>query len=161
MDGGCLRCAREDDQCAGEKGTTYTILVFDVAFDPPDEVNGGNLNLYIDFVDVTVARWGTVDRRTGSATLRGTIYCTDYVEVVSLRAALSQRIRRHTASGAGFLVPECDGIRRTWELEILPDSRRFRVGPAAVVTNASVCTEYGCGFDIVESKLVMLPSRRG
>ncbi|HEX2028880.1 MAG TPA: hypothetical protein VHF25_12870 [Nitriliruptorales bacterium] len=102
-----LNCAPGAVPFPTEAGQTYTILAFD---DQGDGVaNGGRLKLTIDEItpppeiDVTVDPEGTFDPRTGSATIRGTVTCTDEADFAFLETTLTQAVGRFVIPRFRFL----------------------------------------------------------
>jgi hypothetical protein len=139
-------------------GVTLTVLVFDY-----DGVgNGGNLELTADtappppVLDLTVDAKGSVDARTGLATVRGTITCSggDESGKAFIDVRLTQvvgRFRFDANAGTGFI---CDGTTQGWSVELRSDSGKFAGGKASVVAFAFACT-FDCAEDVVERVITL------
>ena len=128
----------------GTAGETLTILVFDY-----DEVgNGGNLSLAITEVppppvlELTVSRQGSVNQRTGLATITGTISCSGGDESGKnyLDVQLTQRIGRFVISAGGSASFACDGQTEPWTVEVTGYNGRLAGGKATVTVFATACT---------------------
>lgn len=132
-------------------GVEITVLVFDY-----DSVgNGGNLELAIDAappppqLDLTVNATGSVDVRTGIATVRGTITCTGGEEVGKnfIFVQVTQNVGRFQFAGEGWADFACDGTTHAWSAEVASGSGKFGGGKAKVHAFAVACT-----FDCAEAE---------
>ncbi|HEX5995297.1 MAG TPA: hypothetical protein VFY84_09175 [Jiangellales bacterium] len=143
-------------------GTTYYVLAFDDQYDGGG--NGGTLVMDIDVappppsVDVTVDSRAGFNPKTGVATVRGTINCTDaldgYIEVF-----LRQQVGRFGIQGYGLISPVCDGTDQPWSVDIYGENgSKFAGGKAASVTFALVCGVLECALDY-EERMVQLSRR--
>jgi len=125
-------------------GQTLTIFLFDF-----DEIgNGGNLSLSITelppppSLEVTIDRSGTVNQRTGIATVKGTITCTggDESGKYFLEGQLTQSVGRFliqaSGGGSGFA---CDGTAEAWSIELVGQNGRLSGGKATVSIFAFAC----------------------
>lgn len=131
-------------------GVAYSIMAIDDQDDGGG--NGGLLSISIDAAplptfDVTVDRRGSF-HKDGSATIRGTITCTnaDFAEIF---VELSQRVGRRTINGVGFTALECDGSEQAWSLDVFAENGLFRGGRAASLTGVFGCGAF-CGEAFVE-----------
>jgi uncharacterized protein DUF6299 len=134
-----------------EAGTTYYVLAFDDQFDGGG--NGGTLRIAfteIPFpqVDITVNPKGTVDARTGIATISGTYTCADG-EFIQASGSARQSVGR-VATVTGFVffsaVGTCDGEPHSWSAEVFPQSGRFAGGKALAEIGAISCDQsLNCG----------------
>jgi hypothetical protein len=128
-------------------GVSYSIMAIDDQFDGAG--NGGTLSITIDDApppptfDVVVNPVGAF-HRDGSATISGTVTCTN-ADFVELFVELSQQVGRRTITGFGFAGLECDGTEQSWSADVFADNGLFRGGRAATVTVA-----FGCGFFCTE-----------
>lgn len=146
-------------------GTTYYVLAIDDQFDGGG--NGGNLSISFNevppppTVDITVNRFGTVNARTGVATISGTYTCTngDFIDVfVDAR----QNVGRFTIFGSGsfFDFGTCDGASHTWAADVFPQNGKFAGGKTLTVTFAFSCGPFECGVGFVEQKVQLRGGRR-
>jgi hypothetical protein len=100
---------------AGEGGGT---LVFNLAEDVPLEGH------------VTIARTGTIDKRAGTAVVRGTVTCNEpsFVEIFGV---LRDRIGRIRVNAEFSTFVECTG-EAAWEAFVFPQTAFLVPGPADV-----------------------------
>jgi hypothetical protein len=130
-------------------GETYTILAFD---DTPGGANGGTLRLSLSEtappqVDLEVNPDASLDRRSGVATISGTLTCSGANEAF-VNVSASQRVGRFTVSGANFtFLGPCDGASHPWTIEVRGSNGTFAGGRAQVDAFASACGPFGCAFD--------------
>jgi hypothetical protein len=136
-------------------GETYSILAFD---DTTGGTNGGTLRLSMSEaaaaqVDLEVNPTASLDRRTGVATISGTLTCSGASEAF-VHVSVSQRVGRFTISGANFtLMGPCDGAPHPWSLEVEGSNGTFAGGRAQVDGFASACGPFGCAFDEVHREV--------
>lgn len=136
-------------------GETYSILAFD---DTPGGGNGGTLRLSLSEaapaqVDLEVDPDASLDRRSGVATLSGTLTCSG-VNDAFVNVSVSQRVGRFTISGTSFtLMGPCDGTPHPWTLEVRGSNGTFAGGRAHVDAFASACGALGCAFDEVHEEV--------
>lgn len=131
-------------------GEKYSILVFDYQGDGGG--NGGALVLSIrdapppPTLEVSIARAGSFDPKTGSATIRGTVTCTggDEFSKTFIDLQVSQNVGRFRINGQGFATFACDGETHDWAGEVFASDGKFAGGKATVRFLAFVCTESGC-----------------
>jgi len=138
-------------------GSTYYILAIDDQLNG-DGLNGGNLSISFNEVpppptieNFTVNRFGTVNARTGIATISGTYSCTggDFIDVfVDAR----QNVGRFTIFGSGefFDFGTCDGTSRTWSALVFPANGKFAGGKTLTLNFATSCGAFECSFGFVE-----------
>jgi hypothetical protein len=128
----------------GASGEPLTILVFD-----DDEVgNGGNLSLTIEeappppVLELTISDQGSVNQRTGLATITGTITCSGGDESGKnfLEVHLTQKIGRFVVDASGSTSFTCDGQTETWAAEVSGYNGRLAGGKATVSVFAFACT---------------------
>jgi hypothetical protein len=143
---------------SGTAGEALTILVFD--FDGVG--NGGNLELSIDaappapVLELTIADHGTVNQRTGFATIRGTVTCSGGGEADQnvLEVHLVQwigRVRILAFGASGFV---CDGTTKSWVVTMLGDNGRLGGGKATISAFAMSCGAI-CGEAFVERAITL------
>jgi hypothetical protein len=137
-------------------GTTYYVLAFDYQGDGGG--NGGSLSISFNeippppTVDITVNRFGTVNTRTGVATISGTYTCTNgnFIEVFG---DASQNVGR-VATIRGFFdfldSGTCDGTPHSWSAAVFPESGKFAGGKAMTVTFAFSCGPFECANGFVQ-----------
>ena len=153
-----IACAPGGIVVQGTAGMTLTILVFDYDGDG----NGGTLDLSIaqapppPVLDLVVARSGSVDQRTGVATIRGTITCTggdglgkNFIDVQLIQAVGRLMIR--AAGGTGF---SCDGTAEPWAVELVGESGRLGGGKVTVSVFAFSCA-YECATVSVDRTVTL------
>jgi hypothetical protein len=148
-----------------EAGTTYWALVIDDQSDGGG--NGGTLNISIveapppPTLDVTVNRTGTVNTKTGIATISGTFTCSN-ADFADIFIDASQSVGRFTIRGSGefFDVDVCDGTTHTWSAEVFPDNGKFAGGKALAVTFPFACGPIEC-FDGFAEQTVQLKGGGG
>jgi hypothetical protein len=110
---------------------------------------GGGADLGLDAITITQ---GSVNARTGIATIRGTIECSQDLTGAFVSVELDQVVGRfHTLRGWGGTSVDClvaDGVA-AWTLTIQPDQGKFANGGAVVSAFAEidVCTDVDCLSD--------------
>ncbi|HEX9872578.1 MAG TPA: hypothetical protein VGC99_29070 [Candidatus Tectomicrobia bacterium] len=145
-------------------GTTYYVLAIDDQFDGGG--NGGLLNISFNeippppTVDINVNRFGTVNARTGVATISGTYTCTngDFIDVfVDAR----QNVGRFFIFGSGFFFDSstCDEAPHSWSADVFPQNGKFAGGKAMTVTFGFACGQFECGGGFVEQRVQLRGSR--
>lgn len=146
-------------------GTTYYVLAIDDQSDGGG--NGGLLSISFNeippppTVDITVNPYGTVNARTGIATISGTYTCTngDFIDVfVDAR----QNVGRFTIFGSGgfFDFGTCDGASHTWSADVFPQNGKFAGGKTLTLNFATSCGLFECGFGFVEQKVQLRGGRK-
>lgn len=144
-----------------EAGTTYYALAIDDQYDGGG--NGGSLTITFGeappppTIEFTVNRTGTVNTKTGVATVSGTFTCEngDFIDIfVDAR----QNVGRFSISGYGefFEFGTCDGTSHTWSADIFSGNGKFAGGKLATVNFA-----YSCGFDCGSSYIEATVMLRG
>ena len=146
-------------------GTTYYVLAIDDQFDGGG--NGGNLSISFNeappppTLDITVHRFGTVNTRTGVATISGTYTCTngDFIEVFG---DARQNVGRFSIFGSfGFFdFGTCDGAPHTWSADVFPQNGKFAGGKTMTVTFAFSCGPFECAVGFVEQTVVLRGGRK-
>jgi hypothetical protein len=148
VEGGCISGYGTPTVVAGR---TYTILVFDDQWDGGG--NGGILNIGLDWgpppptIDIAVNPSGSVDSRSGEATVSGTATCTNaaWASVyLDLRQPLGRLL---TISGSGYVNLVCDGASHIWTVEVYPYSGKFAGGKAVVNAYGGACGPLECRSD--------------
>ena len=117
-----------------EAGTTYYILAIDDQQNG-DGLNGGTLNLSMyeivsPTIDTfTVNRYGTVNTRTGVATISGTYSCSN-ADFMDVFVDARQPVGRFMILGTGefFDFNTCDGTTHTWSAQVFPENGKFAGG---------------------------------
>jgi hypothetical protein len=139
-------------------GETYVILVFDFE---AGAGNGGTLSITVEEIppppeiDVTVDPFGKFNARTGSATITGTVTCTDGADFAYVEVQVRQTVGRFFVTGYGFMELTCDGTAQPWSVEVLGDNGLFKGGRAATVTFAVACGRFDCGADFEEHTVTL------
>jgi Family of unknown function (DUF6299) len=138
-------------------GVIYYLLAFD---DTPGGVNGGTLQINVSeakppAVSVTVNSTGSVDPRSGVATITGTFTCAN-VSSAYLDVSVSQRVGRFTVSGYGFRVGRpCDGQPHPWSADVRSSNGSFAGGRADVDVFAFACNSFDCAEDEVTQSVLL------
>src|SRR5512138_3896045 len=140
-------------------GTTYYILAIDDQQNG-DGLNGGTLNLSISEIvsptmdTFTVNRYGTVNTRTGVATISGTYSC-NHADFIDVLVDARQPVGRFTILGSGefFDFSTCDGAIHQWAAQVFPTNGKFAGGKTATITVGYACGALDCAFGYVEQKV--------
>lgn len=136
-------------------GTTYYILAFDDQLDGSG--NGGELKISMSeippppTVDITVNPNGTVNARSGVATISGTYTCTngDFIDVFG--DAKQRGGRAFVLGSFGFSDQgTCDGVARNWSADVFPINGKFAGGKSMAVTFAFSCGVLECSEGYTE-----------
>lgn len=146
-------------------GETYTILVFDDQEDGSG--NGGNLVVNVEEippppdVSVTVNPRGTFNAHSGSATISGTVTCSEgAVDFTFIDVFVRQKSGRFFIDGEGFVEGfACDGSTQDWSVEVFGFNGVFKGGKSATVTFAVACGEFLCSEGFQET-VVSLSSKK-
>ena len=142
-------------------GTTYYVLAIDDQSDGSG--NGGLLNISFNqappppTVDLAVSRFGTVNGRTGVATISGTYTCTNGDPFVLFVDARQDVGRRASVLGSGsfFDFGTCDGAPRSWSAVVFPQNGKFAGGKAITLTFAFACGSFQCADGFVEQTVLL------
>jgi hypothetical protein len=148
-----------------DSGTTYYILAFDMQFD--ETINGGILEISfiavpVPTVEITINPKGTASRSTGATHISGSYTCTNAFSFNTVTGSITQTVRGYPTTGEGLYVPVdgiCNGVRHTWETDVLSYYGPFRVGAATVEATLAVCGQLRCALDQA-SQTVKLSLRR-
>ena len=140
-------------------GTTYYILAIDDQQNA-DGLNGGTLNISISEVvaptidSFTVNRYGTVNARTGIATISGTYSCS-HADFMDVFVDASQRVGRGSVLGSGEFLDfnTCDGASHTWAAQVVPQNGKFAGGKTMTVNFAASCGPLECALGYAEQKV--------
>lgn len=149
-----------------ETGVNYTILVIDDQLDGAG--NGGTLRMEVaevpppPEVSVTVNPRGTFNSRTGSATIKGTVTCSNGpAEFSFIDVFMRQKVGRLFIDGGGSVEGfTCDGTTQPWSVDIFPFNGIFKGGRTATVTFAFACGEFLCGEGFDESVVSLSASKK-
>jgi hypothetical protein len=122
-------------------GVTTGTLVVNAQAAPPPIV-----------VDVTVDPTGTFHPKTGSATISGTLSCTnETASFAFVQVDLSQRVGRFTINGSNSVNAACTGTPQPWSVEVFPfNATKFSGGKTVSVTFAFACGDFTCNSDYEE-----------
>jgi hypothetical protein len=128
-------------------GQTYYIM----AFSDDPAVVGGQLALSVTEaepapkVSMTVNDTGTVNRKSGTATVSGTYTCIGTADQVVLQGRLQQEQANEVQVGGNFdvLGLTCDGTGE-WSIEVTSEEGRFKRGAAATIALTAGCNALGC-----------------
>lgn len=146
-------------------GTTYYVLAIDDQVDGGG--NGGSLNIQFSAipppptVDFSVNRYGTVNTRTGVATISGTYTCRN-ADVIDVSIDARQNVGRvSTIFGSGEFLDfgTCDGASHAWSADIVPQGGKFAGGKTMTVALWFACGPFECSQGFAEQK-VQLQGRK-
>jgi hypothetical protein len=115
-------------------GTTYYFMVGSCCGS-----DGGNLVFNVNVsvnLGLTVNPSGSVDAKTGVATISGTVTCSEPVSG-TLDGFIEQRIGRAILRGFFFTFIECDGVT-SWDVQVVADNGLFVAGRVQATVNAFV-----------------------
>ncbi len=144
-------------------GETYSIIVIDDQQDGGG--NGGSMSLVIDVappppaLEASIDPTGRFDARTGTATISGTLECSEEAGAAFVEAQLTQRVGRLLIRGFGFTEVLCDGTAQPWSMEVIGDNGLFKGGKAATVTFSIACGLASCSEYFAE-RTVQLKGKR-
>ena len=129
-------------------GTTYLIMVGTCCGSSPN-AGGGSLIFHVDVapppptVDLTVLTSGSFTPY-GSATIRGTIACSNTEGGAGIDLSLRQQVGRFTIRGYGFDTFECSATPTPWSIVVSSDDGKFLGGQATVDAFAFACGPIEC-----------------
>jgi hypothetical protein len=131
-------------------GTTYYVLAVDDQQDGSG--NGGTLRISFNpappppTLDVTVAPRGSVNTKTGVATIHGTYTCTDasFIDIFGYVTQPVGRLFTITGGFDVFDVDTCDGSSHQWSANVVPNSGKFAGGKAITVAFSFACGTFEC-----------------
>jgi hypothetical protein len=113
-------------------GTTYYFMVGSCCG------SGGGFLVFTVSVSVelglTISPTGSVNAKTGEATISGTITCAEPVSG-TVDGFIRQRAGRVFLDGGFFTFFECDGVT-SWEVQVVADNGLFKGGSVEVTANA-------------------------
>ena len=133
-------------------GVTYDVMIGSL----PDTPGGGTGVVTLGqplTVSVAVDPNGSVDGKTGTATVSGTITCDEPADFAEVDVQLSQAVGRHILRGIGQAFPACDVTPTAWSVAITADNGIFGGGRATADVTAFGCTGPSCDFDSVSASL--------
>jgi hypothetical protein len=113
-------------------GTTYYFMVGSCCGS-----DGGNLVFNVNVslnLGLTIDPSGSVDSKTGVATISGTVTCAEPA-TGTLDGRVQQRIGRALITGFFFIFFECDGVT-PWQVEVVADNGLFVAGRLQVDASA-------------------------
>lgn len=156
---GIVTCGQGAVAFFAQAGTTYYILAIDDQLNG-DGLNGGTLNISISEIvsptieSFTVNRYGTVNTRTGVATISGTYICR-HADFIDILVDARQPVGRFTILGSGgfFDFSTCDGAPHTWAAQVFPQNGKFAGGKTMTVNVATSCGSSECAFGYAEQKV--------
>lgn len=128
-------------------GTTYFLMVTPPASGEPV----GTLVITAEEapppveIDLTLDSNGSVQSKTGSVEIRGTVTCSAPA-FIGVDAFVQQRKGRVLIQGGGSTGVECDGTT-PFTLIVTGGNGLFTSGKADVQASAFACDEFGCSFD--------------
>jgi hypothetical protein len=139
-------------------GTTYYVLAIDDQSDGGG--NGGSLSISFPEippppeVNLNVNPSGTVDIKTGVATISGTYTCSNggFLDVF---VDASQNAGRFTISGSGSFsdARTCDGTPHAWSADVVPQNGKFAGGKSLTTTFTFSCGPFQCSSGFSEQTI--------
>jgi hypothetical protein len=141
-------------------GATYYVLAVDDQYD--GGVNGGQLSISFNdvppppTVDITLNPTGTVNTRTGVATISGTFTCSngDFIDVwVNAHQAVGRFVIQ--GSGEAFEFGACDGSAHAWSADVYPYNGKFAGGKTMTVAIGFACGAFDCAEGFAEQAVVL------
>jgi hypothetical protein len=137
-------------------GQTYYIMAFS---DTPG-VTTGTLVVHAQAVeplavDITVNPIGSFNPKTGSATISGTLTCSEPAAFAFVTAELSQSVGRVKIIGSNGVEAACSATPEPWSVEVLPTNGKFAGGKAVSVAFAFACGDFSCGMDFEQTRIML------
>lgn len=157
-----ITCGQHTVSFFATAGTTYYVLAIDDQYDGGG--NGGLLNIsFNEFIpppspvleELTVNRFGSVNAKTGIATISGSYTCS-HGDFISMSTNARQTVGRvATIIGDGYFsdFSTCDGLPHPWSADVVPQSGKFAGGKTMTVTFAYTCGPYECASGYAERKV--------
>jgi hypothetical protein len=150
-----VNCSMRKVAFTAQAGLTYYVIVIDDQNDGGG--NGGSMTVSFEEIppppklSLTVDPTGTVDIKTGVATLTGTFSCVNGDAIVGYVDA-RQNVGRFTVFGSGIFMQAdaCDGKLHPWAASVVPANGKFAGGKSMGVTFATSCGVSTCGEGYVE-----------
>ena len=144
-----------------EAGTTYYFMVGAFASGPGGTLvfNVDETELQLPDIDVTVDPIGSFDQKAGTATITGTVTCSEGADAF-VRVSLSQRVGRFIVRGFGGTDVTCDGTTQEWSVQVFGASGTFAGGRAEANVFAEACNELGCAVDEEQATVRLRGGRR-
>lgn len=147
-------------------GETYYVLAIDDQLNG-DGLNGGQLSISFNEIltptldEFTVNKFGSVNTRTGVATISGTYTCSN-ADYVQFYVDARQNVGRFTIFGSGsfFDFGTCDGTSHTWSADVYPQNGKFAGGKAMTVSVSYACGPFECAFGYLEQVVQLRGKRR-
>jgi hypothetical protein len=134
----------------GVPGETYYLMVTP----PGPRWDGGTLVVTaeeapppVEF-DLAIDPVGSVNAKTGIATISGTVTCSRPAWV-SIQLDVVQRLGRMLIRGWGYAWADCDGTT-PFTATVIGDSGLFTGGKATVIAWSYACDAYDCSFEFEE-----------
>jgi hypothetical protein len=126
--------------------TTYYLM----AFSDNPKVVGGNLTISVTeatpppTVSLTVDPVGSVNSKTGVATVGGTYTCDGQADFMIQQGQLRQQVGRFTIIGSFQNIDLQCGGTFNWSAQVIPENGTFAGGKAASLTLIAACNALGC-----------------
>lgn len=137
-------------------GLTLYVLAIDTQYDGGG--NGGSLSISFNEIpattvdDFTVNKFGSVNPKTGVATISGSYTCSHGFYIQGSGNA-SQKVGRIATIRGSYdfgYSNTCDGLPHPWSGDVIPQSGKFAGGKSMTVTFGFSCGNLTCGFGSVE-----------
>ena len=160
-----VACAPGGVAFFASSGTTYYILAIDDQNDGAG--NGGSLSISFGAapppptIDFTVNRTGTVNTRTGVATISGTVTCANS-DFIDISVDARQSVGRFVVRGFGeyFDFGTCDGTSHAWSADVYPDNGKFAGGRTLTANFSFGCGLLDCTGTYVEQTVMLRGGRK-
>jgi hypothetical protein len=143
----------------GDAGVTYEVMVGSFFSDGGPLVISALEAAAPLQVSVTLDEFGTVDTRTGEATITGTVTCTEEA-LGGIGVFLSQTGGRFTAEGGNFAEIACGPEPSVWSVTVLGDSAKFQAGDVDAFGDVFVSKDPDeSAFAFFEGQVTLRPLR--
>lgn len=160
-----LGCAFGATSFEAVSGETYSIVAIDDQSDGAG--NGGLLEIQVaeipppPDVTLTVDKAGRFNSKSGSATISGTVTCSDSpTEFTFIDVFVRQAVGRFFIDGFGSIEGfVCDGSTQRWSAEVFGENGIFKGGKALSVSSGVACGPFLCGEGFVE-QVVQLKGKK-
>ncbi|MFL5643912.1 MAG: DUF6299 family protein [Chloroflexota bacterium] len=160
-----LACAFGATAFEAVSGETYSIVAIDDQSDGGG--NGGSLEIQVaeipppPDVTLTVDKAGRFNSKSGSATISGTVTCSDSpTEFTFIEVSVRQAVGRFFIDGFGSIEGfVCDGSTQRWSAEVFGQNGIFKGGKALSVSFGVACGQFFCGEGFVE-RVVQLKGKK-
>ena len=149
-----IACGSGQLDFVASAGTTYYVMVSSPAFGRDLVFSALSLGPPFE-VTLSLGMTGVFDPRTGSATIGGTVTCTEPARV-DVSGQLRQKFLRRIIRGDFFISVDCDG-ETPWSATVRSDQGAFGGGYAELLASASGCGPGNCDDDQATAVIRLSP----